>query len=80
MPDKKHIKHFNGTNQNIPWKSNGISEESIENITKWNSLFAIIFVYHYILLDVSFNGYCLINNNASIPKKVINIYISYMLN
>ena len=42
-----------------------MSEENIGNITK---------------PDVNFNGYCLINNNISIPEKVINLYISYTLN
>ena len=49
-------------------------EENIENITKSSSVFAPIFVNHYILPDVNFNGHCLINN-ISIHKKVINIYI-----
>ena len=52
IPDKKYIKYFNGTNQIYLWKSNGMSEESIENITKSNSLFAPTFVNHYILPDV----------------------------
>ena len=26
------------------------------------------------------NGHCLINNNIAIPKKTINLYISYILN
>ena len=34
IADKKYIKYFNGTNQICSWKSNGVSEESIENITK----------------------------------------------
>ena len=38
------------------------------------------FVDHYVLPDINFNGHCLINNNISIPKKVINLYISYILN
>ena len=42
-----------------------MSEENIGNITK---------------PDVNFNGYYLINNNISIPEKVINLYISYTLN
>ena len=29
---------------------------------------------------VNFNEHCLVNNNISIPKKVINLYISYILN
>ena len=71
IPNKKCIKYSNGTIQIYSWKSNGMSEESIEIITKSNSLFAP---------DVMFNGHCLINNNISIPKKVINIYFSYILN
>ena len=31
---QKYIKCFNGTNQIYSWKSNEISEESIEKITK----------------------------------------------
>ena len=30
--------------------------------------------------DVNFNEHCLIYTNIPIPKKVINIYISYILN
>ena len=56
-----------------------MSEESIENITKSDSIFAPTFVNHYILPDINFNGHCLINNNISVPKKVINLYISYIL-
>ena len=45
-------------------------------------LFASTFVDHYVLPDINFNGHSLINNNISIRKKVINIYIyiSYILN
>ena len=35
---------------------------------------------HYLLPDVNFNENCLISNNISIPKTVINLYISYTLN
>ena len=56
-----------------------MSEENIENITKSNSNFALTFVDHQVLPDTNFNGYCLIRRNISIPKKVINLYISYTL-
>ena len=56
-----------------------MSKESIENITKSNSNFAPTFVDHHVLPDIDFNGHCLINNNISITKKVINLYISYTL-
>ena len=62
------------------WKSNGMSEENIENITISDSNFAPTSVDHHILPDMNFNGHCLINNNISIPKKVINLYISCILN
>ena len=50
-------------------KSNGISEENIENITKSDSNFAPTFVNHYVLPDINFNGHCLIN--ISIPYILI---------
>ena len=59
------------------WKANGISEESIENITKPDSNFAPFFVDHRPLPDINFNGYFLIKNNISIPTTVRNLYISY---
>ena len=58
-------------------KSNKISEESIENITKSDSNFAAI--YHHLLPDMNFNGHCLIKNNISIPTKLMNLYIFYTL-
>ena len=56
-----------------------MSEENIENITESDSNFAPTFVDHHLLPDINFNGHCLINNNISNTKKVINLYISYML-
>ena len=54
-------------------------EENIENITKLDSKLAPTFVDHYLLPDINFNGHCFIDN-TSIPKKAINLYISYTLN
>ena len=51
---QKYIKCFNGTDQIYSWKSNEMSEESIEKITKSNNRFAPTFVNHYISPDVSF--------------------------
>ena len=79
MLAKKYIKYFSGTTQIDSCKSNGILEENIENVTTSSSVFAPTFVNQYILPDVNFNGRCLINN-ISIHKKVINIYISDILN
>ena len=58
IPAKKYTEYFNGTTWIYLWKSNGMSEESLENITKSKSLFASAFVNHYILPDVNFNGHC----------------------
>ena len=55
-----------------------MSEESVKIITKSGSNFAPTFVDHHLIPDINFNGHCLINN-IYIPKKVINIYISYTL-
>ena len=57
-----------------------MSGENIENMTKSNNNFAPTFVNHHALSDLSFNGHCLRNNNIYISKKVINLYISYILN
>ena len=61
------------------WKSKGMSEENIENITKSDSSFAPTFVNHHLLPGTKFNGHCLMKSNISIPKKVINLYISCIL-
>ena len=55
-----------------------MSEAIIENITKSDSSFAPTFVDHHLLPDMNFNEHCLIKN-IPIPKKVINLYISYTL-
>ena len=52
----------------------------IENITELDSNFPPTFVNHHLLPPINFNGHCLIDNNITIPKKVINLYISYILN
>ena len=57
-----------------------MSENIFENITKSGSNFAPTFVSHYALPDVNFNEHLFINDNISVPKEVINLYISYILN
>ena len=54
IPPKKCIKYFR--------KSNGMSEESIENMTKSDSNFAPTLVDHHLLPNMNFNGHCLIKN------------------
>ena len=53
--------------------------KTILRITKSDSNFAPTFVDDHLLPDINLNGHCLINNNISIPKRVINLYISYIL-
>ena len=60
IPAIKHINFFHGTTQISSWKSSGLSEESIKNITKSESSFAPTFVDHHSLPNVNFNGNCLI--------------------
>ena len=79
IPANKYIKYFTGTTRIESWKSNGVSEESIENVAKSDSNFAPTFVDHHLLTHMNFNGHCLMKNNNSIPKKVINLHISYKL-
>ena len=43
IPTKKYIKYFSGTTQIESWKSNGMSEGSIEKITKTESIFSTNF-------------------------------------
>ena len=71
IPAEKDIKCFKGTTRID-------SEENIENITESDSNFAPTFIDHHLLPDTNFNGHCLINN-IYIPKKVINIYVSFTL-
>ena len=80
IPAKKYIKDFSGTTRVDLRKSNGMPEENIENITRSNSNFALTLVDHHLLPDTISNGHCLIKHKISIPKKGINLYISYTLN
>ena len=57
-----------------------MSEENIGNITKSESNFPLTFADHHVLPDINFNVHSLLNNIISIPKKVINKYISHTLN
>ena len=51
----------------------------IENITKSYSNFTSTFVDYHLLSDMNFDEHFLIISNTYIPKKVINLYISYTL-
>ena len=55
-------------------------QKKIWKILLKHSNFAPTFVYHHLLPDINFKRHCLIKNNVSIPKKVINPYIFYSLN
>ena len=56
-----------------------MSEESIENTTRSDTNFALTFIDHDLWSNINFNGHKLIKKNISIPKKEVNIYISYTL-
>ena len=55
IPAKKYIKYFSGINRIDSWKSNGMSEENIEKITKSSSNFSLVFVDHHVFSDINFN-------------------------
>ena len=77
IPPKKCIKYFSGTTRIDLWKSNGMSKENIENITKSGGNVAPAnFVDHHVLAVMSFNGHYIRKNNISIRKKVIILYNS----
>ena len=59
IPANEFVKYFTGTTRIESWKYNGMSEESIENITKSDNNFAPAFVDHHVLPDINFNGHCL---------------------
>ena len=63
------MKYFTSTTRVKSWKSNGMSEENFEKITKSDSNFAPTFVDHQLLPDRSFNEHCFIKNKISIHKK-----------
>ena len=79
IPANKYNKYFTGISRIQSWKSNGMSEESIEKITKSGTNFAPTFIDHHSWPDIFFNWHCLIKNNTSISKKIIDRYISYTL-
>ena len=51
----KYIKYYSGTSRIESWKSNGMSEENIENITEPASNFVPTFVACHILADINLN-------------------------
>ena len=79
IPAKKYIKYFTSTIQVKSLKYNKMSKEIIENITKLDNNFAPTFVDPQLLPEMDFNGHCLIKNDISIARKVINLYVSYTL-
>ena len=70
--------------QNVPTNLSNLTtevdklEKIIENITKSYSNFAPTFVDHHLLPDMNFNGHYLIDS-ILVPKKLMNLYISYSL-
>ena len=69
IPAKKYIKYFTGTTWIESWKSNEMSEESIENLTESDSNFAPTFVDPHLLPDMSFNGLCLTKKKTFLSLK-----------
>ena len=53
IPANKYIKYISVTTRIDSWKSNEMSEENIEIITKSDSNFASTFVDHHVLPDIN---------------------------
>ena len=62
-----YIKYFNGTTLIDSCKSNGMSEERTECITKSDSNFAPTFIDHNLLIEMNFNRPCLIKKQDFYP-------------
>ena len=75
IPNKKYINFFSGTTRIELRKPNGMSEESVENITTSDINFTQTLFDQHLLPDMNLNGHF----NISIPKKVMNLYISHTL-
>ena len=56
-----------------------MSEKSIKNIIKSDSNFALTFNYHHLLSDMNFNEQFNKKNGIYIPRKLVNLHISYTL-
>ena len=76
---KKYFRFVTNTSKVISWKSIGLSEERIENITTSESNFAPTLINYYSLPDIKFNGHCLINNNNDPSLAAVYLYICYTL-
>ena len=74
----KYFKFFSGTTKIYSWKSNGMSEKSLGNITTADQNFAPTWISSYPLPDIKFNRHYLINKLPD-SRKVRNLYISYTL-
>ena len=66
---KIYIKYYIVTTCIDSFKSSGMKQEIIENITKSDISFTPTSVNHHVLPRINFNGHCLISNDISIPKK-----------
>ena len=76
MTAKKYIKSFSGATRLDLWKYNRMSEDNIENITKFGTNFAPTFVDHHVLSDMNFNGHCLVKFNDRFYIKELLVWIS----
>ena len=75
---EKYFRLLTSTSKVLSWKSIGLLEESIENITTWESNFAPT-VNCYPLPDIKFIGHHLINNNNNPSSGAVNLNICYRL-
>ena len=63
LSTKKYFRFLTNTSQVSSWKSQELSEESIENTTTSNINFTLPLIYYYPLPDAKFNGQCFLHKN-----------------
>ena len=80
IPAKKYIKYFSGTARITLGNLMECQKKILKIQLNQAAIFAPNFIDHHVLPDINFNVHCLINNNLSTAKRVINTYISYTLN
>ena len=72
----EQISIINGTKQ---FSSGIFQKKLLEMQLNQTAILPPTFVDHHLLPEMTFSRHCLIKNSIYVPKKVINLYISYTL-
>ena len=75
----KYIEFYNMTQQMYSWKSQGMSDESIKNTGSDQTILDPSLTNHRPLPLAKFSGNCLRMSSISVHQKVVNLYISRII-